>query len=282
MTRPGPFNLPGSTEKSAPMLTDEQPASVETNEAAPVAGRRARAAQVESADALRKRVYSFSDLSGYSFTDRIMIRAADVTFYLLIWLICSTLRWEVQGGEHLGAIKSSGHRAIFTFWHTCIFTATWFWRKRGIVVMSSRSRDAEFVERFIKRFGYGTAKGSATRGAGRAMAEMAECLALGLDVSFTIDGPRGPAYVAKPGAVTLARHTGQAILPFHITARRFITLPSWDRLQIPIPFTRAVALIGEPIYVARGAGNQEPAMKQALLQESLDLLRREAESWRSA
>ena len=106
--------------------------------------------------------------------------------------------------------------------------------------MSSRSRDAEYVGRFIKRFGYGTARGSATRGGGRALAEMAECLSNDIHVGFTIDGPRGPAYVAKPGAVTLARHTGQAILAFHIAVRRAIELPSWDRLQIPLPFTRAV------------------------------------------
>ena len=88
----------------------------------------------------------------------------------------------------------------------CIFNATWFWRKRGIVVMSSTSRDAEYTARFIKRFGYGTARGSATRGGQRALSEMAACLLNGMDAGFTIDGPRGPAYLAKPGAVTLARH----------------------------------------------------------------------------
>ena len=82
---------------------------------------------------------------------------------------------------------------------------------------------------------------------------MAACLEQGIDVAFTIDGPRGPAYVAKAGAVTLARHTGQAILPFHITSRRRIRLGSWDRLQIPLPFTRALALVGEPIFVGRDA-----------------------------
>ena len=135
-------------------------------------------------------------------------------FYLLIRVICSTLRWEVHGGAHLDSIIASGHRAIFTFWHTCIFSATWFWRKRGIVVMSSQSRDAEYTSRFIRRFGYGATRGSSTRGGMQALREMSECLMSGIDVAFTIDGPRGPAYVAKPGAITLARHTGQAILSF--------------------------------------------------------------------
>jgi lysophospholipid acyltransferase (LPLAT)-like uncharacterized protein len=233
------------------------------------------------ADQLRRRVYDPSDLSGYKAGDRVMIYLADLFFYVLIRVICSTLRWDVRGGGHVDQITATGHRAIFTFWHSCIFSATWLWRKRGIVVMSSRSRDAEYVGRFIKRFGYGTARGSATRGGGRALAEMAECLSNDMHVAFTIDGPRGPAYVAKPGAVTLARHTGQAILPFHIAARRFITLPSWDRLQIPLPFTRAITLVAEPIYVARDASAEEIASKQSALQSALDGLRQQAEAWMS-
>ncbi|HEX5732259.1 MAG TPA: lysophospholipid acyltransferase family protein [Blastocatellia bacterium] len=228
-------------------------------------------------DELRRRVYDTSDLSGYKASDRLVIYLADLFFYTLILIICSTLRWEVRGGEHFDQVVASGRTAIFTFWHSCIFTGTWFWRKRGIVVMSSRSRDAEYVGRFIKRFGYGTARGSATRGGGRALAEMAECLSNDIHVAFTIDGPRGPAYVAKPGAVTLARHTGQAVLAFHIGVRRKIELPSWDRLQIPLPFTRAVVAVAEPIYVARDASPQEVASKQEELQATLDRLRLEAE-----
>lgn len=230
------------------------------------------------ADELRRRVYDPSDLSIYKTADRIVIYLADLFFYILIRLICSTLRWDLRGGQHIDTILASGHRAIFTSWHSCIFTATWFWRKRGIVVMSSRSRDAEYVGRFIKRLGYGTARGSATRGGSRALAEMAECLSNDMDVGFTIDGPRGPAYVAKPGAVTLARHTGQAILPFHVAARRAVKLPSWDRLQIPLPFTRAVVVVAEPVYVSRDANSEEAALKQELLQATLDRLRLEAEA----
>jgi lysophospholipid acyltransferase (LPLAT)-like uncharacterized protein len=109
---------------------------------------------------------------------------------------------------------------------------------------------------------------------------MARCLDNGLEVAFTIDGPRGPAYVAKPGAVTLARHTGQAILPFHIAVAKSIELSSWDRLKVPLLFTRAVVLIGEPIYVPRDANSAEVAANQAALQSELDNLRDEAEVWR--
>jgi len=232
-------------------------------------------------ESVRQRVFADSDLSGYSFKDRLTIYVADFSFYVLIKFICSTIRWQTRGGEHLESIFADGHRAIFTFWHECIFTGTWTFRNRGIVVMSSQSRDAEYVGRLIKRFGYGTARGSHTRGGSRAMAELSACLEHGLDVAFTIDGPRGPALIAKPGAVTLARHSGQAILPFHVTTRRMIRIKSWDRLQLPLPFTRGLVLIGEPIYVPRNASAEQVREKQEQLQSVLDGLRNEGERWRS-
>lgn len=233
-------------------------------------------------EALQRKVYSFGDLAGYSLRDRLLIRFADLAFYYLIRIICSTMRWEVRGGENLEAIYAKNKRAIFTFWHACIFSATWLWRNRGIVVMSSTSRDSEYVARLIQRFGYGASRGSSTRGWARALAEMDECLDTGLDVGFTIDGPRGPAYVAKSGAVTLARHSGHLILPFHITHRRYLEIPSWDRQQLPLPFTRALALVSQPIAVPRDATAEQIEAKQAELQGVLDRLREEGERWRRA
>jgi lysophospholipid acyltransferase (LPLAT)-like uncharacterized protein len=230
---------------------------------------------------LLRRVYRFNDLSGYSLGGRLKIRAIDLVLYLLINAVCRSLRWEVRGAEHLESVFETGHRAIFTFWHTCIFSATWFWRRRGIVVMSSRSKDGESLSRLIRRFGYGAARGSSSRGASRALAEMARCLEHGIDTAFTIDGPRGPALVAKTGAVTLARHTGQAILPFHVTARKFITLPSWDRLQVPIPFTKAITLVGPPIYVSQESSGDEVQRQQSLLQSTLEDLCRQGQQWRT-
>ena len=243
--------------------------------------RRPRTGNNFDIEELRKRIYRFSDLSDYRPRDRFVIRATDVLLYSLIGATCSTLRWEVRGRENLDSILLSGRLPIFTFWHVCILSATWFFRNRGVVVMSSVSRDAEYTGRVIKRFGYGTARGSATRGGGRALAEMAQCLENGIEAAFTIDGPRGPAYVAKPGAVTLARHTGQAILPFHIAASSYIEVPSWDRMQIPLPLSRAVTFMGEPIYVPRDATRDEISAKQSAVQSALDGLVRAAEDWKA-
>jgi lysophospholipid acyltransferase (LPLAT)-like uncharacterized protein len=200
--------------------------------------------------------------------------------YWSIRIIGSTLRWRIVGQENLQSIHDAGKNAIFTFWHGRIFMGTYFFRNRGIVVMTSRNRDGEYIARVIRRFGYGAARGSSTRGGKGALVEMIHELRRKRDVAFTIDGPRGPRYVAKPGAVWIASRTGNAIFPFHIAPERKWVLDSWDQFQIPKPFSRVLVMMGAPIYVKEGASEPELEQSQHLLQQTLeDLLRRGDAYW---
>src|SRR5258705_5879704 len=199
------------------------------------------------------RAYKFADLSSYPFRKRFLIRAADLAFFLLIKLIGWTIRWQVVGWENWEAASRDGQVPIYTFWHNRVFLATYFWQKRRIVVMTSQSFDGEYIARFIQRFGYGAARGSSTRGAVGAIIEMTRLMRAGLPTAFTIDGPKGPRYVAKMGAVLLAKKTGQPILPFTISARHWEAKRSWDGFQVPLPFSRARVVIASPIYVSAEA-----------------------------
>ena len=113
--------------------------------------------------------------------------------YWVIRLIGATLRWEVEGWENHRSIVDAGKKIIYTFWHGRIFMATYFWRNRGIVVMTSQNRDGEYIARVIRRFGYGAARGSSSRGGRRALVEMIHEMRRSNDVAFTIDGPQGAA-----------------------------------------------------------------------------------------
>lgn len=210
---------------------------------------------------------------------RAWIRLVSWVGYWAIALIGRSLRWESAGSEHLDAIHRSGHGAIFTFWHGRIFPATWYWRNRGIVVMTSLNFDGEIIAGCIQRHGYGAARGSSSRAGLRALAEMANELGRGYDVAFTIDGPRGPRFVAKPGPVILARRTGAAVFCFHIALRRKIELHSWDRFQIPLPFTRAIMLAAPPLWVPEDADADQIRRHRERMQETLDQLRFQGEAW---
>src|SRR5256885_16785710 len=227
------------------------------------------------------RAYSFARLSSYSFKDRFLIRAADLAFFLLIKLIGKTIKFEIDGWENWEAAARDNHIPIYTFWHNRVFLATYFWQRRGIVVMTSRSFDGEYIARFIQRFGYGAARGSSTRGATRAVVEMVRLMRAGCPTAFTIDGPRGPRHEAKMGSVLLAKKTGFPILPFTVTAKTFWEAKSWDRTQIPKPFTRARVYIATPISVAANAADDELAAKRNELQQSLDAINKRGEEWRA-
>ena len=199
--------------------------------------------------------------------------------YFVISVIGRTMRWQAVGDAHLDAIYKSGNRAIFTFWHGRIFPATYYWRNRGIMVMTSMNRDGEAIAQCIQRFGYGVARGSSTRGGLRALTEMNRQIRNGHDAAFTIDGPRGPRYVAKPGPVLLAMKTGAAIFCFHISLKHKIQLRSWDEFQIPLPFTNAIVLKAPPIWVAPDSTEENLRTLHSKMQQVLDELRIRGDSW---
>jgi lysophospholipid acyltransferase (LPLAT)-like uncharacterized protein len=220
------------------------------------------------------RAYEFADLSSYPRKKRFLIRAADLAFFVLIKIIGRTIRWQVEGWENWEAATRDGHLPIYTFWHNRVFLSTYFWQKRRIVVMTSQSFDGEYIARFIQRFGYGAARGSSTRGAVGAIIEMTRLMRAGCPTAFTIDGPKGPGYVAKMGAVLLAKKTGQPILPFTITARHWKATRSWVGFQVPLPFSRARVDIASPIYVAADTTDEGLEAKRNELQSALDEINR--------
>jgi lysophospholipid acyltransferase (LPLAT)-like uncharacterized protein len=244
-------------------------------------GRGAQGANARSEMSV-ERAYKFADLSAYPLKKRLMIRAADLVFYLLISLIGRTARFEVEGWEHHEQVTKSGGLPIYNFWHERIFLTTYWWRRRRIVVMTSQSFDGEYIARFIQRFGYGAARGSSTRGGVGAVVEMARLMRAGCTTAFTIDGPKGPPRVAKMGSVLLAKKTGHPVLPVTMALHRYWTIPSWDSFQIPKPFTRARVYVAPPIYVPADADEAALEAKRDELQHTLDELNRRAEEWRAA
>ena len=112
------------------------------------------------------------------------------------------------------------------------------------------------------------------------LAAMAQSLEAGHDVGFTIDGPRGLRYVAKPGPVILARRTGRPISVFYIGVERAHTFQkSWDLFQLPYPFSRAVMFVAPLIRVPTNADAYIMKSKQDEMQAALERVRDVAESW---
>jgi lysophospholipid acyltransferase (LPLAT)-like uncharacterized protein len=164
--------------------------------------------------------------------------------------LCRTITWNVEGAHHYDDIVKSGRAPIIAFWHGRILAATWFFRNRGVVALTSANFDGRWIARIIESFGNRTVAGSSSRGGMRALLELKREVERGHPAGFALDGPRGPARVAQPGAVWLAGATGSPLLPFHAEASRCWTVSSWDRTQVPKPFSRVAVVIGSAIEVA--------------------------------
>ena len=196
--------------------------------------------------------------------------------YRLINALGHTLRWRVEGLHHLDAIRAAGRQPVMAFWHGRILPATFYFRRRGIVVITSEHFDGEWIARIIERFGYGTARGSTSHGGRKAMLQLVREMQQGRPAGFTLDGPRGPALVAQPGAIWLARTTGNPVLPFHLEASRHWSMRSWDRTQIPKPFSTVALVVGEPMPVPAEASDADLERWRVELEIRLRALERRA------
>ena len=214
----------------------------------------------------------------FTLGERIKLWLISWAGYLLIRLIGATLRYElITEPGCLGDNLNSAPLAIWCFWHRCVIPATYRLRKNKIAVMTSRSFDGEYIARIIQKLGYIPVRGSSSRGGAAALLGMRAQLEQGHAVAFTIDGPRGPRYVAKPGPVVLAKKTAVPISCFYVAVERAWILNSWDRMMIPKPFSRAMFYGSSPIYVSADATNEQMSALHQQMQEALERSRIEAE-----
>jgi lysophospholipid acyltransferase (LPLAT)-like uncharacterized protein len=180
--------------------------------------------------------------------------------------LCRTITWKIEGAHHYDEILKSGRVPIIAFWHARILPATWFFRNRGVVALTSANFDGQWIARIIEHFGNRTVAGSTSRGGMRALLALKREVERGHPAGFALDGPRGPARVAQPGAVWLAGATGCPLLPFHAEASRSWTVSSWDRTQVPTPFSTVAISVAPPICVSGTTPEHLDQSREALVQ----------------
>jgi lysophospholipid acyltransferase (LPLAT)-like uncharacterized protein len=201
--------------------------------------------------------------------ERVLLWLIEWSAYLVIRLLLPTVRFSVSWED--GSPKSFAERPyVYSFWHNCMIAAMYWCRDLDVRVMSSDSFDGEYTGRIMQKFGFVKVRGSSSKGAIRAVLGMRRALEEGFTVAFTIDGPKGPRYVAKPGPVTLSRNTGAPMVVFHIAMDRAWVLNTWDRAMIPKPFCRALIRVSRAIEVPPD-GDHEQYHRE--LQAALDRVR---------
>jgi hypothetical protein len=149
--------------------------------------------------------------------------------------------------------------------------------KKGIHVIVSRSRDGELIARVLGSWGYASIRGSSSRGAMAVVRETVEILRAGGSVAITPDGPHGPFQTVNPGVVRMAVATGASIVPVAAGYSRRRRLHSWDRFNLPLPFSRVTVLFGEPYQVPAGEGEEWEKAEGKGLEDRLNDLSKKAQ-----
>jgi lysophospholipid acyltransferase (LPLAT)-like uncharacterized protein len=193
----------------------------------------------------------------------------------IIWaalrLIAATLRYHINDPHGFMAEKDHG-QAIYCVWHNrlalCLKIYFTFGRRRhqaaGLAGMVSASKDGAFLAAILERFGVQPVRGSSSRRGPQALLELTTWAERGYDLAITPDGPRGPRYVVQDGAMALAQITGLPLVPASYHLHWKIQLKSWDRFQIPLPFSRCDVFAGRIIQVPREISD---AGREALRQQ---------------
>jgi lysophospholipid acyltransferase (LPLAT)-like uncharacterized protein len=181
--------------------------------------------------------------------------------------------WRVaRGGADPMAVPEATP-LVMAIWHGGLLPAAFCWRDRRIAVAVSRSRDGDRIDAVLARLGFAaSARGSSSRGATSLLRELIRRTRRGEPVAVLLDGPRGPAGVAKPGAVALARATGARLVPIGIAAAPAVRFGSWDRTALPLPFARVRIEFGAPLAVPRDASEQAVEAARAALEAELHRL----------
>ncbi|MBI4082697.1 MAG: lysophospholipid acyltransferase family protein [Candidatus Lambdaproteobacteria bacterium] len=219
---------------------------------------------------------TFKSLTFKSLTFKSLRRAiADRVYSALLILLLYAVGWSTRKtwiNRHiLQGLERQGQAYILGVWHDSLLYLMFVMRWRGLTTMASRSRDGEKITRIARAFGVGAVRGSRSEGALSATRELLRLLAAGRSLALMPDGPRGPRYVLKPGAVALAQRRGVPIVPLTCATLRRWEFGSWDRTKLPKPFARVFIHVGTPITVARDEEPEqarlrvERAMRQAVV-----------------
>lgn len=174
----------------------------------------------------------------------------------IIRVLAATLRYEVTY-EPGATLVTPDINGVCCFWHQCLLTAACYFKGRySANVLISGSFDGELIARTVERLGFETSRGSSSRGGFGGLRDLSSGLKTGVPAVFPADGPRGPRYRLKPGAIKLAQLSGLPLGLFYALPQRHWKLKSWDAFLIPKPFSRVV-IAWSPLFTIDSELNQE-------------------------
>ncbi len=164
---------------------------------------------------------------------------------------CATLRLTQVNREPVDALITAGRPFVLSLWHNECFTLIYLKKNLKLMTIASQSKDGEYITGVLEQLGFAVARGSSSRGGVSALLSSARLMRQGYSPAVTVDGPRGPRHKVKDGAIYLAGSNRVPLVPLRALSERCIRCGSWDRFEVPLPFSRVRVVFGDPYMVER-------------------------------
>jgi hypothetical protein len=194
-----------------------------------------------------------------------------------IRFITATLRIEKIGEESTREIRLKNSRIVYTVWHGRHFLVIPEFGSPDVCVLTSTSRDGTLLADILKRFKFNIIPGSSHKSPVRALLTSIQRMKEGKDLIFAVDGPTGPIYEFKPGALFVAKKADAFIVPVTFSYKPAIRFKSWDRYMLPLPFAKAKMVFGEPFRPSDDLTDEVVERERLQTQESMNRLTSEAD-----
>jgi lysophospholipid acyltransferase (LPLAT)-like uncharacterized protein len=185
--------------------------------------------------------------------DKIPLDAVSASIFIIGEIIGRTWRFSVDGRGDYDPFHDCGKGCIYAFWHSSLLPLAFYFRNTAKTAIISESRDGTRAAAVAQRWGHTVIHGSSSHGGAPALRSCIRALKSGSTIVITPDGPRGPREIVKKGVAQIALLSGAPVIPVSVVAENALRLNSWDRTMIPLPFSKVVVRIGEPLRFGKNA-----------------------------
>ena len=199
--------------------------------------------------------------------------------YYFISLLCKTLKIIKINDEHVSKLEEENKNYVFAFWHGKMLIPWYINRKKNFSALVSRSKDGDILANLLKKWQYDVSRGSSHSGGKEALDEILSKANSMKNVSITPDGPTGPIYKMKAGAVITAKKTQIPLVMVGVYNEKKYVLKSWDRFEIPKMFSKSVLVFSDPVYVDENLSYENTTKKIDECENKLIALEKEAEKY---
>lgn len=169
--------------------------------------------------------------------------------YYIIMLIKLTLKIEIIGKENMSEEKPY----VLALWHNKVVAtvlALGFIKKRA--GLASPSADGELISVPLEKLGYKMIRGSSGKDSVKGLVQLIKAVKEGYTIGTPLDGPKGPRFEAKQGMMYVAQKSGRPMVFMGAAySKKWVLSKTWDKCQIPKPFSKVVCVISEPFYLEK-------------------------------